>query len=155
MKVFLSYSINDLDQFVIPSIARKLQMQGFSVANGRLKLSENIDYQTQNEINTSVLFIGLITTSGNANQRVYKEWLYTLQYKIPAVLLVEDSYNLQKEWESHPNLIRFNRHEPETAINRINLNIDQSKATNNLLEAAPWILGGGALITLVNLLSKE
>ncbi|MFK7799083.1 MAG: hypothetical protein AB8E82_16645 [Aureispira sp.] len=159
MKAFLSYSLTDNDQFVIPLVTQKLQNKGFFVTNGSYKVGNEIDVHTLNEINTSSLFIGIITNTANANQRVYKEWWHSSNRRIPSFLLVEDTYNLNPSLnlENHPNLIRFNRNYPERAIDTIKLQINKSKANNNskLDEAVPWLLGGAALIALVALLSSD
>lgn len=156
MKAFLSYSVNDTDQFVIPLISKKLQEQRFFVTTGSYKFQERLDFQTVNGIITSNLFIGLITNTGFNNQRVYNEWVYALNNKIPAILLVEDSYELRENLKRHPNLIRFNRYNPEVAIENINRRIVKSKNPNSTLEdAAPWILGGLAIAALVSMLSEE
>lgn len=156
MKAFLSYSLNDADQFVVPLTARRLQDRGFFVTNGYYKPTDHIGYQTLNQINTSQLFIGIITNSGQSNQRVYNEWVHAIENKTPAILLVEDRYQLNNELKNHPNIIRFNRYRPQNAINKIKFKMDKSKDFNTQLEeAAPWILGGIAIIALIELLSKD
>ena len=156
MKAFLSYSLNDADQFVIPLISRRLQEQRFFVTTGSYKFQENLDYQTKNGINTSNLFIGLITNTGFNNQRVYNEWLHAINNRIPSILLVEDNYDLNRGLERQPNLIRFNRYNPEIAIEEINERIKKSQNHNNDLEdAAPWILGGLAIAALISMLSED
>ena len=156
MKAFLSYSLFDNDQFVIPLLAQKLQSQGFFVTTGSYKIGEQIDAHTLNEINTSNLFIGIITNTSNTNQRVYNEWLHAQNRKIPSFLLIEDTYKLNPNLEGHPNLIRFNRTMPQITINNIKIQINKSQnvSSSQLTDAVPWILGGAALITLLGLLKE-
>ena len=82
-----------------------------------------------NEINSSNLFIGLITSAGESNQRVYNEWSYSSQQRrVPSFLLVEDTYPIsQGILNSTINIIRFNRKNPHYAINIIKGRIETSR----------------------------
>lgn len=159
MKAFLSYSLTDDDQFVIPLLAKKLNEKGFFVSTGSYKTTREIDLYTQNEINTSNLFIGIITTTNTdtSNQRVFNEWQYSSGRKTPSLLLVEDTYNLHPELVESPAVVRFNRNNPSIAIELIKYKIEQSKQSNTLItdENAPWLLGGAALVILIALLAAS
>lgn len=164
MKAFLSYSLTDNDQFVIPLVTQKLQAQGFFVTNGSYKpvVATNskttvaIDRQTLNEINTASLFIGVITSTGASNEQVYQEWLHSSNQKTPSILLVEDTYPLHPDLLTYPNVIRFNREFPRQAIDSIKLRINNpTSKLNQINELAPLLIGGAALIALVALLGKE
>lgn len=156
MRAFLSYSLNDNDQFVIPLVSSQLQEQGFFVTNGSYHITNQNARHSVNEINKANLFIGIITNTGNSNDRVYNEWRFGLNSGTPSVLLVEENYPLHSELNGNPNIIQFNRYEPNSAIESIrNRARNVGSRSNTSSDAVPWILGGIALITILNLLSKD
>lgn len=155
MRAFLSYSLNDDALFVIPLLTKRLQAQGFIVTNGGQSASDVTSSQALSLINTSNLFIGIMTTTGLFNQRVYNEWQYCQANKIPSLLFLEDSYPIDIA-PDNPNVVRFNKDNPSTAIQRIeeNKQYNRKKRKETSNELTPYILGGTALTALAILLSK-
>lgn len=158
MKAFISYSINDSEQFVITLLSEKLRARGFSLTSKFTKDTSNIDAFTAMEMKESSLFIGIITAFGSNNQKVISEHHFAVSKHIPALLLVEDNVQLAPDFVNY-NVIFFNRRHPHQAVDKINKEIqkvgNQSVAnqgdSNN---AAAWLFGGFALIGLINLLSS-
>jgi len=153
MRAFLSYSLNDAEQYVLSILANKLNEQGFIVSsnyNGR----NFIDFERFNAINNANLFIGVITSTGQEGNRVFKEWHAALQCKVPALLLLEDNVQLPPEYFNHPNIIGFNRYNPGPSIDAV-----KSKISPNTLapadNVAAWVLGGFAILALISLLSDR
>ena len=158
MKAFLSYSIDDNDEVVIPMIADKLRKKGFFVTNGSISPGQSgINAWTQHGIDTSDLFIGLLTTDGTSDEKVHKEWDYSINKGRASVLLVEDGYaGHVKNGKANANVIKFNRHKPEGAIEKIRKKIEWSKnADGTVTELMPWIFGGTILIKLLTYLSRR
>lgn len=157
MKAFLAYSLNDDEEYIITALAQLLSQQGFYVSNGSGKLLNEIDTITLQDINTSNLFIGIITVTGNYNERVYQQWVHCQNRNIPAILFIEDRYtNLDPKLLTYRNVLRFNRNNPESAIDKIRAR--QSTPANpqtDLQEIMPYVLGGVALIALIALLSRN
>ncbi len=158
MKAFISYSINDSEQFVLTLLSEKLRERGFSLTSNFKKGSSNIDAFTAMKVKESSLFIGIITAYGLNNQKVISEHHFAVSKNIPALLLVEDNVQLPPDFVSY-NVIFFNRQHPHQAIDKINkeihkvgnLSVVNQKDSNN---AAAWLFGGFALIGLIDLLSS-
>jgi hypothetical protein len=154
MRAFISYSINDKDQFILTLLASKLRNDGFQIASGNNYLQNILDVNTASQINQSHLFIGIITAHSSEQQRVLREWDYAQRGSIPSLLLIEDSVSVASNFTG--NYIRFNRQNPQIAINNIKTRKEQA---NNVLnannEAAAWVLGGAALLALIALFSKS
>jgi hypothetical protein len=153
MRAFLSYSLNDAEQYVLSILANKLNEQGFIVSsnyNGR----SFIDFERFNAINNANLFIGVITATSHETERVFQEWDTAIQRKVPALLLLEDTVLLRQDLVNHPNIIRFNRYKPQRSIDAVKSKItpNTSAPADNI---AAWALGGLAILALISLLSDR
>lgn len=161
MRAFISYSINDSEQYVLSILARKLKEQGFIVTSSYNLYSTLVDFQIYSQLNKSSLFIGIITGDGSDINRVYDEWKIALQKNIPAILLIEDIVEVGQELQNHPNIIRFNKAQPETSIENVRQKIDASRQPNNQVgkqntnNTTAWLLGGLAVLALIGLLSND
>ncbi len=157
MRAFISYSLNDSEQFVLTVLASKLKEQGFIVSTSHNLFNNMLDPNTFTQLNKSNLFIGLITFTGIANERVFSEWQQATSKQIPSLLLVENNVNLHQTILQHQNVIRFDRHKPEPSIelvkNKISLSRQSIQSKND--NSVAWILGGLAAIALIGLLSND
>ena len=154
MKAFVSYSISDNNDFVLTRLASSLQERGFYVSASHNFYGTLPDQLTIHEISNSNLFIGLITSGGNEANRVLQEWNQAVGQNVPNLLLIEDNVDVHQNFRG--NYIRFNRYNPEPAIQQINENMNQrpgsGQQTNEIL---PWILGGAALLAIISLMGKK
>jgi len=154
MKVFLSYSLNDSNLYIIPLLVGHLQKQNMEVLTS-YETSNSSPFNNFQSMNAN-LFIALITKSGLQNEKVRKEWNNAVKSKIPSIALIENTFNLSNEYKTLPNIIRFDRINPSLAINQIQTNRNNSAHTeNNDSNGLAWILGGIAAIALLKLLSKD
>lgn len=155
MKAFVSYSVSDNNEFVLTLLSSKLREKNFIVNTSQNFYNSILDYNTMNEINETHLFIGLITGFGNERNRVFQEWQYAVSRNIPNLLLIEDTVPVQDTFNG--NYVRFNRMNPQNAINQINnrmaLSTGSMTAIKNPDDIVPWVLGGAALIAILALLS--
>jgi len=153
MRAFISYSLNDAEQFVLTILSGYLKEQGFIVSANYDLFSNNIPTQ----LNKSNLFIGLITYNGNENDRVFNEWEQAISQKIPSLLLIESNVKIDSSILQHPNVIIFDKYNPAPSIELVKNKINSAKQNiqpkNN--NAFAWILGGLAAIVLIGLLSKD
>jgi hypothetical protein len=149
MKAFVSYSINDNDQYLLTLLSSKLREKNFVVVTSQNFYNRNLDYSTQYEISNSHLFVGIITGRGIEKDRVLKEWNYAISRNIPTLLLIEDTVSVNPGFNG--NYILFNRYYPQNAINEINRRM-QIQGSN---EALPWILGGAAILAILALISND
>lgn len=150
MKAFLSYSLNDSQQYILTILARKLNEGGFYVN------TPSTVYAIDNEIIRSNLFIGILSSTGDSNENVINEWNFSIENKIPSILLVEDNIPMNHRL-SHPNIIYFNRFASNNAVKIVQDRIKQFNSTvaQNNENALAWVLGGVAVIALIKLLSED
>lgn len=153
MRAFLSYSLNDSQQYILTILARKLNESGFYVNTTHSVYS--VDY----EIKKSNLFIGILTKNSTSNNNVIHEWNFAISNRVPSILLVEDNIPINKGL-SHPNIIYFNRINPNSAIQKVQNRIKKYNPPivtqkENSENALAWVLGGVAVIALIKLLSED
>ena len=153
MRAFISYSVNDKEQFILTLLSSKLREQEFVLTTSQNFYQNVVDFTTANQIKESHLFIGIITKQGIERKRVIAEWTLAKKWKVPNLLLIEDTINIAKGFTG--NFIRFNRKNPKSAIELINSRMNQkpvpSKKDSDIL---PWILGGAALLAIIALLTS-
>jgi hypothetical protein len=155
MKAFISYSINDKDQVIVTLLSNNLRKQGFQIITSQNFYNNILDYTTKIKIDNSRIYFGIITKYGREKNRVITEWKYAKKMKIPNILLIENSVNLNKNFTG--NYIVFDRNNPQKAINKIQqrmTNVRKSNTSNND-NVWPWIIGGAALLGIIGLLSKD
>lgn len=154
MRAFISYSVNDKEQFVLTLLSSKLRQKGFVLTASQNFHNEIIDFTTEKQITESHLFIGVITKQGIERRRVLNEWSYAKKRKIPNLLLIEDSINVKEDFRG--NYVRFNRRNPQKAIDLINSKMKRKgPSTKKETDILPWILGGAALLAIIGLLSSD
>lgn len=149
--------MNDSDQVIITLLATKLREKNFYVTTSQNFYSNVLDFTTKNQIDSSHLFIGIITNKGHERKRVIEEWRYAHRTSIPCLLLIEDTIKINSDFKS--NYVKFNRRNPRSAINEINRRMDpanvQHQERNSNNDVWPWVIGGAALLAVIGLLSGE
>ena len=160
MKAFISYSLNDSEQFVLTILSRRLKNDGFTIWSTYQDFENILDFKTFSQINKSNLFVGIITKSGAANKRVFKEWKEAVNMHIPSILLVEENVKIKAELLKNNNVLQFNRKDPNKAINIVksrieNSRVHQSKPKKKKDNTLAWILGGVAALIVLGLLSND
>jgi hypothetical protein len=123
MKVFISYSFNNTERYLVSLLSNELRKKGFSVTSSSPPTIFNpstYELNISNQINSADLFIGLMTKDGTNNKNAFNEWKYALNIRVTSILLIEKGVRLiPKELNLHPNIIRFDRENPNDAIQRI------------------------------------
>ncbi len=155
MKIFLSYSLNDNEQYVLILLAEKIKQEGHTIVTS---YQNTIDGNTLALIEKTHIFIGLITSESINTNKVLGEWKYALSKSTPSLLLIEDNIILNDEIleKTHnSNIVRFNKRSPETAISFVKQHINQIQGRESNNASAAWLLGGAALIVLIALLAKK
>lgn len=153
MKVFLSYSLNDRDLFILTLLAEELNKKGLYINQSNDFNSPKSSSLTIVNINNSSLFIGLISGTGHEKHRVEREWQLANSKNIPCILLIENSVTINRNLKSQ--YIIFDRFNSHHAIEELKKIINKKKQDENDSNALAWILGSAALIAIINLLSKE
>lgn len=152
MKVFLSYSLNDKDLYILTLLAEELNRKGFYI-NQSNDFNSQMSSLTIVNINNSSLFIGLISGTGHEKNRVIKEWELAKSKNIPNILLIENTVRIDKNFNSQH--IIFNRDNSKLAIEELKRIIENKKKNLQDSNALAWILGGAAVISIISLLTKE
>lgn len=151
MRAFISHSINDKDQYILTLLSSKLRQKGFIITSSKNFYGTTVDYATQNLISESHLFIGIVTRQGLERIRVIDEWKFSKKRSIPNILLIEDSLKIQENFKG--NYVVFSRRNPQPAIDLITNKMKQT--TNTKTDIVPWILGGAALLAIIEILSDN
>ncbi|MBQ4478622.1 MAG: toll/interleukin-1 receptor domain-containing protein [Bacteroidales bacterium] len=153
-QVFISYSIEDSNLYLITLLLEHLKRNKYSVA-----VSAHWE-GSESKIAVSDVFIGIITNNSNSVDYVVKEWKIAKENNIPDLLIVEDGVKIDKS--SNLSYIRFNRSNPDEAIDKLfnnNKFATQTKQKNNNTDITSDIFKGIILIAglaaLISLLSKS
>ena len=143
MRVFLSYSLNNHDLYILTLLASELKKRGFTI-NQSNDFHSEMSSLTKVNINKSNLFIGLITGDGLEYERVHSEWRLANIATIPSIMLVENKVSIDPNF-NFPYII-FDRNNPQFAVNELSNRINEiNKNLNKNSDAWAWILGGAAL----------
>ena len=158
MKTYIAYSLSDSERYMVSVLAFRFQDQNFRTDLSLFKYEDEPNFSTRSDIKSSHLFVGIATQDGDKLDFVHKEWLYALKVHIPAILLIEDELlTLNSQLKDHPNILVFNRLNPEAAIHQINQNIKAAaaKQEGKPNDSLAWMIGGFAITPLIELLSKQ
>jgi hypothetical protein len=149
MRVFISYSFQDEELYLLSLLIDKLQKQGHQVRTTDFLIENNRFY-----LNNSDLFIGIITVHSDDIQSVLSDCKHAKQLHKKSILLVEKGVYVN---EPSMNIIRFDRKNPAQVINKL-LGIKPKKQLkrNSILEDG--IVIGGIIVgvaALISLLSEQ
>jgi len=155
MKAFVSYSFRDSELYIVSLLFEQLKKSGYYVESSTLAFDNINDLKIKN----SDVFVGIITND-SLSEYVFREWSLAKQNKIKNILIVEDGVKFEETHDT--NIIRFNRSNPNTAIEkliRINKNSSVPKKSDDslgeFLIAAGIIAGVAALIALLSESQKK
>jgi hypothetical protein len=153
MRAFLSYSLNNRDQYILTLLAHELKKRGF-VINQSIDFNSKMSSLTKININKSQLFIGLFTGDGKENSRIQKEWLLASIADIPSILLVEKNIEINADFRIP--YITFDRNNPKLIIDTLKSKVDLIKKKKKQdSNTWAWILGGAAVLAIIGLLSND
>ncbi len=153
MKAFISYSVSDNNEFIIIYLSSKLKESNFAVTSSLNFYSKTLDFNTMYDIETSHLFVGIITAKGNEKERVIEEWNHAKKKNIPNLVLLEDTVAFLHPNEG--NILVFNRKNPKPAIDEIQRRMTFSPSNSNKGDVVSWILGGAAIIAVLSVLTGK
>lgn len=143
MRVFVSYSFIDKELYLLTLLVSKLREKGNIV-----QLSDT-NYLSDNYINTSDFFVGIITNNSHSINNVFNEYLIAEKYNKQRVLLIEEGVQVNR---NDLKFIRFNRKNPQLAIQQLlkeDQSTKQSSVVEELLTAGVVVAGVAALISLL------
>ncbi len=146
MRVFVSYSFIDKELYLLTLLVTKLREKGNTV-----QLSDN-NYLSENYINNSELFVGLITNHSDSINNVFNEWQIAEKLGKQRILLIEEGVNV---YRNDIEFIRFNRNNPQLAIQQL-FKENETKTSNKptvleeIVTAGAVIAGIAALLSLLS-----
>lgn len=157
MRAFLSYSLSDSQDYVVTVLARQLREKGYTLMTGHGGFYHSTLDAHESVLRTCSLFIGVITEGSDEVDRVTHEYNKADEWRIPALLLMEQNIAADSGLLSHPNVVAFNRYDPAVAIQTVRNRIAHAVApkTKQSDDTAAWILGGAAVLALIALLSSK
>lgn len=146
MRVFVSYSFIDKELYLLTLLVSKLREKGNTI-----QLSEN-NYLSENYINNSDLFVGLITNHSDSISNVFNEWQIAEKHGKQRILLIEEGVNVYRK---DIDFIRFNRNNPQVAIQQLfkeneNKPTQQTSVIEEVVKAGVIIAGIAALLSLLS-----
>lgn len=148
MRVYVSYSFIDKELYLLTLLVSKLREKGNVV-----QLSES-NYLSENFINNSEMFVGIVTNNSDSINNVFNESLIAEKYNRQRILLIEEGVSVNR---NDIEYIRFNRNNPQLAIQR--LFKENEKKTENKKNIVEEIVTAGAVIAgiaaLISLLAGE
>lgn len=152
MRVFISYSFQDGELYLLSLLVDKLQKQGHQIRTTDFLLENN-----KFHVNSSDLFIGIITNYSDDITNVLDDWEYAKKLNKKTILLIEEGVQVN---DSSISFIRFNRRNPEIAINHLLGNKPNAPAKKNSNLEEGLLIGGiivgvAALISLLSGTNKK
>lgn len=153
MKAFLSYSLNDKDQFILTLLSSELRKKGFVVKQSNDFQTEMSSITKVNIINSQI-FIGIISGKGKEKKRVLKELRLSKTSNVPNLLLIENTVKVPSDFKH--SYIYFDRLNPEIAISELKKRLKpKERLQTSHSNAWAWALGGAALIAVIGLLASD
>ena len=156
MKVFVSYSFQDSELYVITLLFEQLRKNGFNVDSSDFS---NYGLYNNYKISESDFFIGIITNNSETINEVIQQWQVAANLNKQTILLIEDNVHIQDV--NAIKFIRFNRYNPQTAISQlfsiparslpaITPSSKVNKEVENAVAAGLIIVGLAALISILS-----
>lgn len=154
MKAFLSYSLSDTQEYVVTIMARQLREKGYTL------MTHTGTHLGLSALNTTLrgcsLFIGVVTQRSNEYDRVVNECNQADAWQIPALLLFERSVAHNAGVLDHPNVVVFDRFDPNPALEHVRDRIAWARSPETKSDdTAAWVIGGAAVLALIALLSSK
>lgn len=153
-RVYISYSIEDRNLHLITLLLEHLRKNNYSVSVSNQWIDSDL------KIANSDIFIGIITNKSNSIDYVVKEWQTAKKNNIQNILIVEEGVSIN---DSNISYIRFNRSNPQKAINDLfNYNNKSSEVShgkrgngNDLANAILGVAVIAGVAALISLLSEK
>ncbi|MCE7995491.1 MAG: OCTOPUS family protein [Roseivirga sp.] len=152
MRVFVSYSFNDSELHLLTLLLEKLRNAGHYVESSVSVYHDYLNNNSEHKIQSSDLFLGIITNDSDSIREVEQEWHIAQQNNVESILLVEEGVSVDDQTIKH---ISFNRHNPKPSINKLFGAAQGSKKKSDdpssvLIGAGIVIAGVAALIALLS-----
>lgn len=156
MRAYLSYSLNDEQQYVVTVLAQILREKGYVLTAGSGRAGLRILPGTSGDpLLGCNLFIGVVTRSGVESDRVIGEYNKAISYSIPALLLVDEGVAYASGIQASSNIVLFNHANPSGAMSLVRGRVKDARIQPPSDDTSAWVLGGLAVLALIALLSSK
>lgn len=144
MRVFISYSFQDEELYLLSLLIDKLQGQGHQIRTTDFILENN-----RFHLNSSDLFIGIVTNYSDDISDVLDDWEYAKKLNKKTILLIEEGVQVS---DKSISFIRFNRNKPEVAINQL-LGVKPNVPAKKSSDLEDGLIIGGIIVGIAALIS--
>jgi hypothetical protein len=144
MRVFISYSFQDEELYLLSLLIDKLQVQGHQIRTTDFILENN-----RFHLNSSDLFIGIVTNYSDDISDVLDDWDYAKKLNKKTILLIEEGVHVN---DKSISFIRFNRNKPEGAINQL-LGVKPNVPAKKKSDLEDGLIIGGIIVGIAALIS--
>ena len=144
MRVFISYSFQDEELYLLSILIDKLQGQGHQIRTTDFILENN-----RFHLNSSDLFIGIVTNFSDDISNVLDDWDYAKKLNKKTILLIEEGVQVN---DKSISFIRFNRNKPELAINQL-LGVKPNVPAKKSSDLEDGLIIGGIIVGIAALIS--
>ncbi len=144
MRVFISYSFQDEELYLLSLLIDKLQGQGHQIRTTDFILENN-----RFHLNSSDLFIGIVTNFSDDISNVLDDWDYAKKLNKKTILLIEEGVQVN---DKSISFIRFNRNKPELAINQL-LGVKPNVPAKKSSDLEDGLIIGGIIVGIAALIS--
>lgn len=144
MRVFISYSFQDEELYLLSLLIDKLQGQGHQIRTTDFILENN-----RFHLNSSDLFIGIVTNYSDDISDVLNDWDYAKKMNKKTILLIEEGVQVN---DKSISFIRFNRNKPEGAINQL-LGVKPNVPAKKSSDLEDGLIIGGIIVGIAALIS--
>jgi hypothetical protein len=117
---FVAYSIRETDAHMVYELGGLMEQQGYTPYYQHTHPEHPRGQHSYDQVALSMFFVGLVTTSMQANM-VLQLWQYARSQGIPAVVLIEEGITIHSSLARSSDIIRFRRFMPENPIKYIEL----------------------------------
>jgi len=155
MRAYLSYSLNDEQQYVVTVLAQVLREKGYELTVGGGRGLRVLPGASRNPWIGCGLFIGVITQSGAESDRVIDEYNKAIDLSIPSLLLVDENIAKRAGIQPHNGIVTFNASYPQAAMEQVRRNVQQAHIQPRSDDTGAWVLGGLGVLALIALLSSK
>jgi TIR domain len=153
---FISYSMDDSELYILSLISEYLVNNDFYINTSfsTASVGQNFEYQINNQIKNSDLFIGISSENGINSKWVHKEWEIAQNQGMNAIYIIENTITINNRFEQNNMVIRFDRQSPENSLVKLREMIEKQKNKKSN-KALNWVVGGLLGIAIIKLLSDE
>jgi hypothetical protein len=153
MRIFISYSLGQMDQHIAYLLGQQVQAKGFTVDSTRhgTPWSVILTPVISQAVMAADVVIAIVSKDSQYTSYVQHEVQTAVNLKKPLIALIEKG---AASLIRVPGLryIEFDRHDPGPALANINYTLEGQRNQQNL---ANWLVAGGLAILALYLLSSE